>query len=65
MLKIYKILEVGYLFFAILFFIEAFLTFGSNKNKALIFAGLAIMATFMFFFKRKFRKKRFKNKQQN
>ncbi len=61
MLKIHRIIEIGYLLFAVLFFIEAFTTFSSNKNKALIFAGLAIMATFMFFFKKRFRKKKYKN----
>jgi len=63
MLKIYKILEIGYLVIAIVFFINAFTTYTNDKNKALIFGVFAIMATFMFFFKRNFRKKRFENKK--
>ncbi len=59
MLNVYKILEIGYLLIAIVFFINAITTFSTNKSKALIFAAFAIMATFMFFFKRHFRKKRF------
>ena len=65
MLKVYKILEISYLIIAIVFFIEAFFTFSSNKNKAGIFAAFALMAIFMFFFKRHFRIKRIKNNNQN
>jgi len=52
-----KILEIAYLLFAIVFFINAFTTFNSNRNKALLFGAFAVMALFMFFFKRKVRKK--------
>lgn len=63
MLKVYKILEIGYLIIAIVFSINAVTTYTHNKNKALIMGVFAIMAIFMFFFKRNFRKKRFEDKK--
>lgn len=64
MLKIYKIFEIGYLLIAIVFFIIAITTYNTDKSKALTLAAFAIMAIFMFFFKRHFRKKRFENNSQ-
>jgi len=64
MLKIYKIFEIGYLLIAIVFFVIAFTTYSTDKNKALTLAAFAVMAIFMFFFKRYFRKKRFDNNSQ-
>jgi len=58
-----KILEIGYLIIAIVFFINAITTYQTDTTKAAIFAGFAVMATFMFFFKRRVRKKKwFENK---
>ena len=56
-----KILEIGYLIIAIVFFINAITTYQTDTTKATIFAGFAVMATFMFFFKRRVRKKWFEN----
>lgn len=58
-----KFIEKIYLFIAIVFFINAIRVFNSNTNKAIMFAVFAIMAVFMYFFKRKFRKKWFENNQ--
>lgn len=57
MKKLNKLFEIAYLAIAIVFFINAATTFGTNSNKALLFGGFAIMAIFMYFFKRKMRKK--------
>ncbi len=65
MQKVNKILEIGYLVIAIVFFINSVTTYSTNKSKALVFGAFAIMATFMYFFKRKFRKKWFENNKPN
>jgi hypothetical protein len=57
MLKIHKFFEIGYLIVAIIFIVEAFLKFSTDKRKAGIFAIFAIMAIFMYFFKKRFRKR--------
>ena len=62
MQKINRLFEIGYLVIAIIFFINAFTTFGTNRTKALLFGAFAIMATFMYFFKRNYRKKWYDNK---
>jgi FtsH-binding integral membrane protein len=57
MLKIYKYFEIGYLIIAAVCIVEMVINFGTNKQKALIFMAFAVMAVFMYFFKRKFRKR--------
>ena len=57
MKKISKIFEFGYLIVAIVFMVETFLNWSENRNRAymmLLFSGLAI---FMYFFRKRFRKK--------
>lgn len=61
MQKVNRFFEIGYLVIAIIFYINAATTFGTNQTKALLFGGFAIMATFMYFFKRRYRKKWFEN----
>jgi preprotein translocase subunit YajC len=53
-----------YLGFAIFFTFEAVQIFSTNSKKAGLFMLFAIMAVFMFFFKRRFRKKRFENQDK-
>ncbi|HFS66640.1 MAG TPA: hypothetical protein ENK67_00285 [Flavobacteriia bacterium] len=65
MLKLYKIIEYLYLGFALFFIVEAIRIFSTDSKKGILFLFFAVMATFMFFFKRRFRKKRFKNKDSN
>lgn len=67
MLKINKFFEIGYLVIAIIFLVEAFLKFSTDIKRAGIFLLLAVMATFMYFFKKRFRKKmeHVKNQNQN
>ena len=62
MQKINRFFEIGYLVIAIIFYINAFTTISTNKTKALLFGAFALMATFMFFFKRYNRKKWYQNK---
>lgn len=57
MKKIGKIFEYGYLLIAVVFLVETFVNWNVDRKKAymqLIFAGVA---TFMYFFRRRFRKK--------
>jgi len=63
MQKVNRFFEIAYLVIAIVFFINAITTISANKTKALLFGAFAIMATFMFFFKRKYRKKWYENNE--
>lgn len=56
-MKFYKIFQYAYLVFAVLFVYDAFTKWGVNTTGAYISLGLAALAVFMFFFRRKFRKK--------
>jgi c-di-AMP phosphodiesterase-like protein len=57
MKKIHKIFEIGYLIVAIVFFVETVLMWNTDKSRALIMLIFGIVAVFMYFFKKKFRKK--------
>jgi len=52
-----KIFEFAYLAFSRLFFVETYSRWTSQRNKAYVFLGMAVLALFMFFFRRRFRKK--------
>jgi len=52
-----KIFEFAYLAFCILFVVEAYMRWNTQESKAYVFLGLAFLALFMFFFRRRFRKK--------
>ena len=65
MQKVNRFFEIGYLVIAIVFFINAFTTLSVDKTKALMYVAFAIMATFMFFFKRNYRKKWNNNHKPN
>jgi len=64
MLKLYKLIEYLYLAFAVFFTFEAIRIFATDSKKALLFLFFAVMAIFMFFFKRRFRKRRFENQDK-
>ncbi|MBL4887192.1 MAG: hypothetical protein JKZ03_01760 [Flavobacteriaceae bacterium] len=55
--KIFRFFEIAYLFIAIVFLYEAYEKWDVNRNKAYLFIFFVVVAIFMFFFKRKFRKK--------
>jgi hypothetical protein len=58
-----KIFEIGYLIIAIVFLVEAYLNWGNENYKHFIYLIFATLAVFMYFFRKKFRKK-MENKQQ-
>lgn len=62
---IYKIIEFGYLIIAAFFVYQSFAIWTAEPGKAYLYALFAIVALFMFFFKRNFRKKFEKRKDQN
>ena len=55
--KIYRLFEYAYIVMAILSIYIAITNWGVDNNKAYLFAFFTIVAIFMFFFKRNFRKK--------
>ena len=63
--KLWKIIQFGYIIVAIIFLVEGILRFSTDRNRAYIFFGFSVFLTFIFFFKRHFRKKVEKRNQQN
>ena len=57
MQKIWKIFEYGYLIVAIVFIVETVLNWNENRNKAYLFLLFSVLAVFMYFFKKRFRKR--------
>ncbi len=55
--KIWKFLQYGYLIIAVIFFIEGIVRFNTEREKSYMWFGFSIFITFVFFFKRHFRKK--------
>jgi len=55
--KIYRLFEYAYIFMAIFSIYLVVDNWGTNRNRAYLFGFFAIVAIFMFFFKRNFRKK--------
>ena len=56
-MRFFKYFQYAYLVFAILFIVEAIMVWQTSYQRALLFLFLAIVAIFMFFFKRHFRNK--------
>lgn len=63
-MKYSKIFQYAYLVFAALFIYDGISKWGINTNGAYISLGLAALAIFMYFFRRKFSKK-FENKDNS
>ena len=55
--KIYRLFEYAYLAMAIFSVYIVADNWNDNRNRSYLFAFFGILAVFMFFFKRKFRKK--------
>jgi uncharacterized membrane protein len=55
--KIYRIFEYAYLAMAAFSVYLVITSWESNRNRAYLFAFFTVVAIFMFFFKRNFRKK--------
>lgn len=54
----WKIFEYGYLIIAIVFGAETILKWNTDRERAYLLAGFSILAIFMYFFRRRFRKRR-------
>jgi len=63
MTKYFKFFEIAYLVIAIIFIVETFLRWNSDRPKAYIFLFFGLLAIFMYFFRKKFRK-RFENQDR-
>lgn len=63
MAKYYKFFEYAYLVIAIVFIVETVLNWSTEPQKAYIFLAFSALAVFMYFFRKKFRKK-FENHNQ-
>lgn len=55
--KTWKIFEYGYLVIAIVFIVETVLHWNIDREKAYLMLLFAVVAVFMYFFKRRFRKR--------
>jgi uncharacterized membrane protein len=61
--KIYQLFEYLYIVMAIFSIYVAFTAWSVDRERAYLFAFFSVVAVFMFFFKRKFRKKIEANKK--
>jgi positive regulator of sigma E activity len=57
MTKYYKFFEFAYLIISIIFVVETVLNWNDNRQKAYIYLAFAALAIFMYFFRKKYRKK--------
>jgi hypothetical protein len=55
--KTWKIFEYGYLVIAIVFIVETVLHWNIDREKAYLMLLFAVVAIFMYFFKKRFRKR--------
>jgi len=55
--KIYRLFEYAYIFMAVFSIYLVIDNWETNRNRAYLFGFFAIVAIFMFFFKRNFRRK--------
>ncbi|WP_205589281.1 hypothetical protein [Mesonia aquimarina] len=62
-MKVFKFFEYAYLVVAVFFAFEAYRIWEESQGRAYIFIGFVAVAIFMFFFKRRFRKKMEQNNQ--
>lgn len=58
MQKIWKIFEYGYLMIAIIFIFETVTNWNTDREKAYLLLLFSVLAIFMYFFRKRFRKKR-------
>lgn len=56
-MKIQKIFQYAYLVFAVLFIYDGIVKWTDNRNGAYISLGLAALAIFMFYFRKRFNSK--------
>ena len=63
-MKVFKIFEYAYLVVAAFFAVEAYRIWGESQGRAYVYIAFVVIAIFMFFFKRRFRKKMEQNKEE-
>jgi len=63
MQKIWKIFEYGYLIIAIVFMVETIINWNTNREKAWLLLLFSVVAIFIYFFRKRFRK-RIENQNQ-
>lgn len=57
MAKYFKFFEIAYLIIAVVFITETILRWNSEPNKAYLFLAFGLLAIFMYFFRKKYRKR--------
>ena len=57
MAKYFKFFEIAYLIIAVVFIVETILRWNSEPNKDYIFLAFGLLAIFMYFFRKKYRKR--------
>ena len=57
MSKYFKFFEIAYLIIAIVFVVETVLRWNTDRPKAYIFMAFSALAVFMYFFRKKYRKR--------
>ena len=57
MIKYFKFFEFAYLIIAVVFVVETVLNWNENRQKAYIYLAFSVLAVFMYFFRKKYRKK--------
>lgn len=62
MKKVAVIFEIGYLIVAIVFLVETYLNWHQDRPGAYLFLLFSALAMFMYFFRKRFRKKMQNNK---
>jgi hypothetical protein len=62
MKKVAVIFEIGYLIVAIVFLVETYLNWSEDRSRAYLFLLFSALAMFMYFFRKRFRKKMQNNK---
>ena len=55
--RVSKIFEYGYLIVAVVFLVETFLNWNEKRESAYMMLLFAVLAIFMYFFRKRFRKK--------
>jgi len=63
MVKYFKFFEFAYLVIAIIFIVETVLNWNLNRQKSYIYLAFSLLAVFMYFFRKKYRKK-YENQQK-
>jgi positive regulator of sigma E activity len=63
-MKFFRIFEIVYLVIAVISIYEVVTNWNIDRNKAYIFVAFAVVSVFMFFFRRYYRKKFNRRKNQ-